>query len=146
MKFWVEFCLCSVRALRLRKERELQKPLAFMKNTLSWYISFVLMSSVYGKTLNVYYINWNLMLDKYAILLDKIPDKVRDSNLNPIQRAFLQGAPGTSHDATDHFMSRNTAQCSVESLCSSIFPTILNCCVVYSTHLDSMPVTFSNLQ
>lgn len=35
------------------------------------------MSSVYGKILNVYYINWNLRLDKYAVLLVKIPDKVR---------------------------------------------------------------------
>lgn len=147
MKFWMEFCLHSEFCLRLKKERELQKPLAFMRNTLSWYISFVLMSSVYGKKLNVYYTNWNLMLDKYAILLDKIPDKVRQAltliQFKELSYKGLQELPmmqqTTLSAGTQHSVP-------VESLCSSIFHVILNCWVLQSTHLHSMPVSPSNLE
>lgn len=147
MKFWMEFCLCSVRALRLRKERELQKPLAFMRNTLSWYISFVLMSSVYGKILNVYYINWNLRLDKYAILLDKIPDKVRQTQtliqFKELSYKGLQELP-IMQQTTLSAGTQHSVLWKVYVL--AFYHAILNCWIFHSIHLNSMPVSSSNLE
>lgn len=74
-KFELE--LCSVP----RTSPSAQRLLAFTRDTLFYRIfadSFILMNSVYGKMLNVYYRNCNLMLRNPVRFSDKIQDRVRD--------------------------------------------------------------------
>ena len=83
--------ICSEEKESSRSHRLLQGTSFSVETSLEH--SICLMSSVYGKMPNIYYINWNLMLHKPVRFSDKIPGRVRDKSvLNKIQEEMWEAS------------------------------------------------------